>query len=78
MQYLLSGESQRENNYIFGKLMIFLLFDCQAKMKLSFGFQKENPIQIQIFQITNSENSNRNLFGLIASIIANNTLSIIV
>ena len=39
MQYLLYGKSQRENNYIFVKVMnqrFFLLFDCQAK-KSSFS-----------------------------------------
>ena len=48
MQYLLSGKSQRENNYIFGKLMnqrFFVILLLSQKMKFSFGFllQRENP-----------------------------------
>ena len=41
MQYLLSGKSQRENNYIFVRLMIQRIFYfeiAEPKMKLSFGF----------------------------------------
>ena len=41
MQYLLSGKSLRENNYIFVKLMnqrFFCYLIAMPKMKFSFGF----------------------------------------
>ena len=41
MQYLLSGKFQRENNYIFVKLMnqrFFCYLIAEPKMKFSFGF----------------------------------------
>ena len=71
MQYLLSGESQRENNYIFGKLVnqrFFCYLIAKPKNEVSFWFLALEG-ESKLIQITNSENSNRNLFGLIASII---------
>ena len=41
MQYLLSGKSQRENNYTFGKFMnqgFFCYLIAKPKMTFSFGF----------------------------------------
>ena len=41
MQHFLSGKSQRENNYIFVKLMnqrIFCYLIAKPKMKFRFGF----------------------------------------
>ena len=71
MQCFLFGESYRENNYIFGKLMnqrIFCYLIVKSKNEVQFWFLALEG-ESKLIQITNSDNSNGNLFGLIAPII---------
>ena len=71
MQHLLSGKSQRVNDYLFGKLMkqrLFCYFIAKPKNEVYFWFLALEG-ESKLIHITNSKNSNRNLFGLIASIL---------
>ena len=61
MQYLLSGKSQRENNYIFGKLKnqsLFWYWIAKPNNDVSFWFLALEG-EFKLIQITNSENANR-------------------
>ena len=64
MQYLLSGKSQRENNYIFVKLMnqrFFCYLIAKPKDEVQFWFL---PVEGEpkLIQIANFKNSNRDFF----------------
>ena len=66
MQYLLSGKSQRENNYISGKLMnqrFFWHLTAKPRNEDQFWFLALEG-ESKLIQVTNSENLNRNPFGL--------------
>ena len=59
MQYFLSGKSQRENNYIFGKLMnqrFFCYLIAKPKNEVYFWFLALEG-ESKLIQITNSKNS---------------------
>ena len=71
MQYLMSGKSQRENNYIFVKLMnqrLFCYLIAKPKNDVKFRFLALEG-KSKLIQIANFKNSNPDLFGLITSII---------
>ena len=60
MQYPLFGKSQRENNYIFGKLMnqeFFCYLIAKPKCEVQFWFLALEG-ESKLIQITNSKNSN--------------------